>query len=172
STWPARSAPPRRCRRGRPTAAAGTPAVTRVRPAAARSTILGPGPPKTSLARRNRRLPAGDTPGAGYPAGDDCRRRPARLVPRARPRPALAPPGRRAVGGAGQRDHAAADAGGQGAAGVPCLAGPLAHSGGPGRGSARRGGSDVGQARLPAARPAAARVAGGPRPPAPRGRTG
>ena len=48
------------------------------------------------------------------------------LVRRGRPGPALAPAGRLAVGGAGQRGHAPADPRGPGPAGIPGLARPLA----------------------------------------------
>src|SRR6266496_2379799 len=117
------------------------------RPAATRSATLVASPAEPSSARR-----AGDTL-----RGDDSRRRRDRVVRPERARPAVAAARGRAVGGAGQRGHAAADAGGPGAAGVRGVAGALARPGGPGGGPAGRGGPDVGQARLPAARAAVAR---------------
>ena len=74
-----------------------------------------------------------------------------------RPRPAVAPAGRRRLGGAGQRGDAAADPGGAGRAGLAGVAGPLAHPGRPRRRSPGRGHPRLGQARLPAPGAAAAR---------------
>ena len=98
-----------------------------------------------------------------------CRRRPAvraagRAMPvlrwydrAARDLPWRAP-GRRCLGRAGQRDHAAADAGARVLPAYEAWLDALAHTGRPGRRDTRRGGADVGQARLSAARAAAARL--------------
>ena len=70
---------------------------------------------------------------------------------------AVAGAGRLAVGGAGQRDHAAADAGQPGPARLPGLAGTVAHARRAGGRSAGRGRAAVGPPRLSPARPAPAR---------------
>ena len=66
-------------------------------------------------------------------------------------------PGVSAVGGAGQRDHAAADAGEPGPARLPGLARTVADARGARRRSGRRGRAAVGAARLPAPGAAPAR---------------
>src|SRR5690606_9521194 len=73
------------------------------------------------------------------------------VVRKQRPGSPVAHPRPDAVGSAGQRDHAAADAGVAGAARLARVDGPLAHPEGAGRGALRRGGARVGAARLPAA---------------------
>ena len=88
---------------------------------------------------------------------DVLRRAGAGLVCAERAGPALAGAGRDAVGGAGQRDHAAADAGGPRAARVPQLDGQVAHPGRARGRAGRRGDQAMGQARLSAARAPAAR---------------
>ena len=79
---------------------------------------------------------------------DVLRRAGAGLVCAERAGPALARARRDAVGGAGQRDHAAADAGGPSAARVPELDGQVAHPGGARRPRrpARQSGSGAGSA--------------------------
>ena len=86
------------------------------------------------------------------------------LVRRPRARPAVAPSGDHGLGRPGQRGHAAADPRGAGAAGLRRLAGPMARAGRAGRRRPRRGGADVGAARLPPAGAAAARGGDGLRP--------
>ena len=111
---------------------------------------LSHGAPAARGAPLARLSPCGSEIGAGR-AG-------ARLVPGARPRPAVAPPGHHAVGRAGQRVHAAADAGRAGRAGLAALDGRSGRrpsalaAASPGRRAA-----GLGQARLPAPRPAPAR---------------
>ena len=77
------------------------------------------------------------------------------LAPRARP--AVARSRHHTLVGAGERDHAAADAGGAGGTRASELARPVAYAAGPRRRAGRRGDQAVGQARVPAARAAAAR---------------
>ena len=75
----------------------------------------------------------------------------------------MAPSRHRRLGGAGQRGHAAADAGGPGGAGLAGVAGAVAHAGRPGRRQPGRGHPRLGQARLPAPGAAAARGGRGDR---------
>ncbi|OEI69596.1 hypothetical protein Cus16_0204 [Curtobacterium sp. ER1/6] len=101
--------------------------------------------------RRDRR----DPPRPRHPAR--------RLVPRRGAGPPLAPPRLPRVGHAGERDHAAADAGGAGGPPTGGVAHPLADPCGP-RGVTPGGrGARLGPARLPAARPRAPRGRDGDR---------
>ena len=127
---------------------------------------------RSPRATRTSGPPCQDGGDASHRLRRRLRRRAHRLVRRVRPRPAVATSGHLAVGGAGQRGDAAADPGGPGAAGLPQLAGALAGPGGAGRRLPRRGGADVGQARLPAPGAAAARLRVGDRGPARRPGTG
>ena len=77
-----------------------------------------------------------------------------------------------ALVGAGQRDHAAADAGGAGGAGASGVARPVAHASGARGRAGRRGGPAVGHPRVSAARAAAARDGHHPGRPARRRRPG